>query len=98
MYVCGLQPVIINIFSGVVPARYILAILGSIGMAIVYGLKVNLSVAMVGMVNHTANRHVSTSHTGANHTSDLECQPTDGSSKTKVIRIVSKCYFFFSIV
>lgn len=36
------------------PARYILAVLGSMGMAIVYGLKVNLSVAMVGMLNHTA--------------------------------------------
>lgn len=39
---------------GLVPARYILAILGSIAMAIVYGLKVNLSVAMVAMLNHTA--------------------------------------------
>lgn len=37
-----------------VPARYILAILGSVGMAIVYGLKVNLSVAMVIMVNSIA--------------------------------------------
>lgn len=36
------------------PARYILAILGSVGMAIVYGLKVNLSVAMVIMINNTA--------------------------------------------
>lgn len=40
--------------SGLLPARYILAILGSVGMAIVYGLKVNLSVAMVIMVNSTA--------------------------------------------
>lgn len=31
-----------------------MAILGSIAMAIVYGLKVNLSVAMVAMLNHTA--------------------------------------------
>lgn len=31
-----------------------MAVLGSIGMAIVYGLKVNLSVAIVGMINHTA--------------------------------------------
>lgn len=37
-----------------IPARYILSILGSIAMAIIYGLKVNLSVAMVAMVNHTA--------------------------------------------
>lgn len=28
--------------------------LGSIALAIIYGLKVNLSVAIVGMVNHTA--------------------------------------------
>jgi ACS family sodium-dependent inorganic phosphate cotransporter len=33
--------------------RYIFAILGSMGMAIIYGLKVNLSVALVAMVNHT---------------------------------------------
>lgn len=48
---------IVNIFSffstALVPARYILSILGSIGMAIVYGLKVNLSVALVAMLNHT---------------------------------------------
>ena len=31
-----------------------MAVLGCIGMAIVYGLKVNLSVAIVGMINHTA--------------------------------------------
>lgn len=41
-------------YLDLVPARYILAILGSIAMAIVYGLKVNLSVAMVAMLNHTA--------------------------------------------
>lgn len=42
--------------SACVPARYILSILGSVAMAIIYGLKVNLSVAMVAMVNHTAVR------------------------------------------
>lgn len=40
--------------SALVPARYVLSVLGSIAMAIIYGLKVNLSVAMVAMVNHTA--------------------------------------------
>ena len=30
------------------------AILAAVGMAIAYGLKVNLSVAIVAMVNHTA--------------------------------------------
>lgn len=39
---------------GIIPARYMLAVLSSVGMAIAYGLKVNLSVAMVGMLNHTA--------------------------------------------
>lgn len=44
----------IHFMPALVPARYILAILGSVAMAIVYGLKVNLSVAMVAMLNHTA--------------------------------------------
>jgi MFS transporter, ACS family, solute carrier family 17 (sodium-dependent inorganic phosphate cotransporter), other len=37
-------------------------------MAIIYGLKVNLSVAMVAMVNHTAVR-LSSSHHVEEHTS-----------------------------
>lgn len=41
-------------FPGIIPARYTFAVLGSIGFAIIYGLKVNLSVAIVAMVNHTA--------------------------------------------
>ncbi|XP_066586133.1 putative inorganic phosphate cotransporter [Prorops nasuta] len=36
------------------PIRYLMAILGSIGLAIIYGFKVNVSVALVAMVNHTA--------------------------------------------
>ncbi|GAB0094293.1 major facilitator superfamily transporter 3 [Sergentomyia squamirostris] len=43
-----------NVLGSLLPARYILALLGSVGMAIIYGLKVNLSVAMVAMLNHTA--------------------------------------------
>ncbi|XP_062706661.1 sialin [Aedes albopictus] len=46
-----------NVLGSLVPARYILAVLGSIGMAIIYGLKVNLSVAMVAMLNHSALAH-----------------------------------------
>ena len=34
--------------------RYLVAVLGSVGMGIIYGLKVNISVAIVAMVNHTA--------------------------------------------
>ena len=38
-----------------IPWRIIIAILGSIGMAIIYGLKVNLSMAIVSMVDQTVN-------------------------------------------
>ena len=34
--------------------RYMFAVLASLGMAIIYGLKVNLSVVIVVMLNHTA--------------------------------------------
>ena len=40
------------IFS--VKFRILFAILGAFGMVIIYGFKVNLSVAIVAMVNHTA--------------------------------------------
>lgn len=39
---------------GKLPARYILCVLGSIGLGLAYGLKVNFHVAIVSMVNHTA--------------------------------------------
>lgn len=48
-----------SILGKILPARYVMAILGSIGMAIIYGLKVNLSVAMVAMLNHTGISHIS---------------------------------------
>ncbi|CAG0896381.1 unnamed protein product, partial [Darwinula stevensoni] len=40
--------------TGVIPIRYLLAVLNSLGHAIIYGLRVNLSVAIVAMVNYTA--------------------------------------------
>ncbi|XP_053973798.1 putative inorganic phosphate cotransporter isoform X2 [Hylaeus volcanicus] len=40
--------------SIMLPMRYVMAIMGSIGLAIIYGFKVNVSVAIVAMVNHTA--------------------------------------------
>ncbi|EAT32623.1 AAEL015191-PA, partial [Aedes aegypti] len=52
-------PLSLPLIPALVPARYILAVLGSIGMAIIYGLKVNLSVAMVAMLNHSALAHSS---------------------------------------
>ena len=42
--------------------RIILAILGSIGMAIIYGMKVNLHIAIVPMVNQTAVKAASSTH------------------------------------
>lgn len=47
--------------------RYIFAILGSMGMAIIYGLKVNLSVAIVAMVNHTAVAAMTDEKAGHEH-------------------------------
>ncbi|CAG0917112.1 unnamed protein product, partial [Notodromas monacha] len=41
-------------YGGAIPMRYVLAVLNAMGMAIIYGLKVNLSVAIVAMLNHTA--------------------------------------------
>ena len=68
------------LFTACIPARYILSILGSIAMAIIYGLKVNLSVAMVAMVNHTAvsiqNTHAAVSTLDLNATAEVreECE------------------------
>ena len=36
-----------------IPARYVLALMGHLGLAVAYGLRVNLSVALVAMVNST---------------------------------------------
>ncbi|XP_066994553.2 sialin isoform X2 [Anabrus simplex] len=41
------------VWYGIIPARYLFAVLAAISFAIIYGLKVNLSVAIVAMVNHT---------------------------------------------
>uniref|UniRef100_A0A1B0FMP5 Major facilitator superfamily (MFS) profile domain-containing protein n=1 Tax=Glossina morsitans morsitans TaxID=37546 RepID=A0A1B0FMP5_GLOMM len=77
-----------NICGKCLPARYTLAVLGSIGMAIIYGLKVNLSVAMVAMLNHTAigTDNVNLSY---NINDDLaktveKCQPPDGDTDNYV--------------
>ncbi|XP_052751138.1 sialin isoform X1 [Galleria mellonella] len=77
-----------NILGHYMPARYILAILGSIGMAIVYGLKVNLSVAMVGMVNNSAIKNIIAasggSHNQTNYNAevgDVECEGSNSEGK-----------------
>ncbi|XP_047031795.1 sialin [Helicoverpa zea] len=80
-------PVRESVLWRVFPARYILAVLGSIGFAIVYGLKVNLSVAMVGMLNHTVIKMAQVAEGGHENKSvqellggEEECAPTGGSS------------------
>ncbi|KAL0821560.1 hypothetical protein ABMA28_005012 [Loxostege sticticalis] len=97
-----------NILGRFIPARYVLAVLGSIGMAIVYGLKVNLSVAMVGMLNHTALKltsHDTDNVTDENTVTEVECQATDSNGtatelngpfvwSSEVQGIVLSCYFW----
>ncbi|CAG4951531.1 unnamed protein product [Colias eurytheme] len=93
-----------NVLGRVLPARYILAILGSIGMAIVYGLKVNLSVAMVGMLNHTAIK-LDEPEESVHENVSTECQPTSNSTSSQdadgpfiwssaVQGTVLSCYFW----
>jgi len=71
---------------GLIPARYVFAILGCIGFGIIYGLKVNLSVAIVAMVNQTAVASESShwmTNTSIAALSEM-CQPDSTSSKTEV--------------
>ncbi|XP_012223900.1 putative inorganic phosphate cotransporter [Linepithema humile] len=58
------------------PIRYLMAIMGSIGLAILYGFKVNTSVAIVAMVNHTAVK-LSTLHDSEANISDSAIVSTD---------------------
>ena len=60
-----------------IPARYILSVMGCIGFVIVYALRVNMSVALVAMVNETATSnkaHGSDSSNGSAAYSS--CNPT----------------------
>ncbi|XP_071559510.1 putative inorganic phosphate cotransporter [Temnothorax nylanderi] len=52
--------------------RYLMAVMGSIGLAILYGFKVNASVAIVAMVNHTAVK----SYTKLSSSNDSETNNT----------------------
>lgn len=64
--------------------------MGSIAMAIIYGLKVNLSVAMVAMLNHTAIGQLGEHHadTSSNATAsapqDEVCQGSGGPEMLEV--------------
>lgn len=85
------------LFTEIVPARYVLAILGSIGMAIVYGLKVNLSVAMVAMVNHAEVHRLQLLHSNHSILSNVtttetveECTPPGGAQNVTTKNDVSQ--------
>lgn len=77
---CNVKLIHFSSFSALIPARYVLSVLSSIGMAIIYGLKVNLSVAMVAMVNQTAIKATGggdphgPSVTLSNYTNPEECE------------------------
>ncbi|GBM03518.1 Sialin [Araneus ventricosus] len=50
-----------------IPARYVLTILGFLGFCNVYALRVNLSVALVAMVNQTNNKSAPEECSGPSH-------------------------------
>ncbi|XP_012287934.1 putative inorganic phosphate cotransporter [Orussus abietinus] len=70
------------------PIRYLMAILGSMGLAIIYGFKVNVSVAIVAMVNHTAVKLSSQSQLSHDNSSIMPtadiCRHDDGNNITKL--------------
>ena len=65
--------------------RILFAVLGAIGMAIIYGFKVNLSVAIVAMVNQTAIKELSDSHliADSNLTDALTCSSGKSDENTQ---------------
>ncbi|CAH1639038.1 unnamed protein product [Spodoptera littoralis] len=98
-------PVRESLLWRILPARYILSVFGSIGFAIVYGLKVNLSVAMVGMLNHTALKKAQGDSDAHGSGGPGECTAPGGSSNateldgpftwsSEVQGIVLSCYFW----
>ena len=68
--------------------RYLFAVLGSAGMAIIYGLKVNLSVAIVAMVNQTAIS-IKSVHNDNSSAADHESTNSLGDTVCKNVRHVT---------
>lgn len=70
-----------------IPCRYSLALLSCLGFCAVYALRVNLSVALVAMVNSTDN----SMNTGLH---DPECQGEDScnTTLTRTVPKVCKCF------
>ena len=60
-----------------IPARYILSVMGCIGFVIVYALRVNMSVALVAMVNETATSDKAHGRDSSNGSAAYSsCNPT----------------------
>ena len=60
-----------------IPARYILSVMGCLGFVIVYALRVNMSVALVAMVNETAKSDRTNGGGSSNgSTAYSSCNPT----------------------
>ncbi|XP_023245429.1 sialin isoform X2 [Copidosoma floridanum] len=60
--------------GGGLSARYYMAMMGSVGLAIIYGFKVNLSIAIVAMVNSTAVREMNLNKTILSHNATVKQQ------------------------
>lgn len=67
------------------PIRYLMAIMGSIGLAIIYGFKVNVSVAIVAMVNHTAVKLSTMQEMESRNTSTISAEECASSNVTTAI-------------
>ncbi|GIX89354.1 hypothetical protein CEXT_804531 [Caerostris extrusa] len=67
-----------------IPARYVLTILGFLGFCNVYALRVNLSVALVAMINNTVNSSASYECSGPSYSNSSEANgPFNWSSDTQ---------------
>ena len=78
-----------------IPARYVIAVVGCLGFVNVYGLRVNLSVAIVQMVNSTATFRNGSARVGLKQhdlwqkllAAFIFVSPSTGTRKSKVIML-----------
>lgn len=92
-------------FLGMISSRFLLAILLSVGLGIIYGLKVNLHVAIVSMVNHT-DLALKANSSGENHSHtgsvvsipEEKCESDDAGNATTPQEVSNYTEFFHSKV
>ena len=82
--------------------RIFFAFLGGMGMAIIYGFKVNLSVAIVAMVNQTAlksSNEASNPDLHLNYSSDGICKsPTSDLTSDQNVRQLTNFNFLIKVI